>query len=88
MTERKRSEAELVAAIEAAMADTKWFGRGVMESLPHFESYLDRLLPSSSTTSQGANATFESDCRGAGDAEISAELNFRAIRSVPRRLPL
>lgn len=33
ITERKRSESELLAAIEAVMRDTSWFSRGVIEKL-------------------------------------------------------
>ncbi len=33
ITDRKRSEVELIAAIEAVMADTSWFSRGVVEKL-------------------------------------------------------
>jgi PAS domain S-box-containing protein len=33
VTERKRSEAELVAAIEAAMRDSTWLSRGIMDKL-------------------------------------------------------
>jgi PAS domain S-box-containing protein len=33
ITERKRSEEELMAAIEAVMADTSWFSRSVVEKL-------------------------------------------------------
>jgi DNA-binding NarL/FixJ family response regulator len=33
ITDRKRSQDELVAAIEAVMADTSWFSRSVAEKL-------------------------------------------------------
>jgi DNA-binding NarL/FixJ family response regulator len=33
ITDRKRSQDELVAAIEAVMADTSWFSRSVVEKL-------------------------------------------------------
>ena len=36
ITERKRTEAELLAAIEAVMRDTSWFGQKVMEKLASF----------------------------------------------------
>lgn len=35
ITERKRSEAELLAAIESVMQDASWFGRTVVEKLAH-----------------------------------------------------
>ena len=78
ITERKRSEAELVAAIEAAMADTTWFSRGVMEKLAAFRQLSG---PASSSVKLDDLTRRERDiltliCRGAGDAEISAELNL------------
>jgi len=78
ITERKRSEAELVAAIEAAMADTTWFSRGVMEKLAAFRQLSG---PASSSVKLDDLTRRERDiltliCRGAGDAEIGAELNL------------
>ena len=78
ITERKRSEAELVAAIEAAMADTTWFSRGVMEKLAAFRQLSG---PASSSVKLDDLTRRERDilaliCRGAGDSEISAELNL------------
>jgi PAS domain S-box-containing protein len=35
ITERKRTERELFEAIEAVMADTSWFSRGLIEKLAH-----------------------------------------------------
>jgi PAS domain S-box-containing protein len=78
ITERKRSEAELVAAIEAAMADTAWFSRGVMEKLADLRQ---RSGPVSSSVKLDELTNRERDivtliCRGAGDADISRELNL------------
>lgn len=36
ITEHKQTEAELLAAIEAVMRDTSWFGQKVMEKLASF----------------------------------------------------
>ena len=78
ITERERSEAELVAAIEAAMADTTWFSRGVMEKLAAFRQLSG---PASSSVKLDDLTRRERDiltliCRGAGDTEIGAELNL------------
>jgi PAS domain S-box-containing protein len=78
ITERKRSEGELVAAIEAAIADTTWFSRGVMEKLASFRQ---RSGPVSSSVRLDDLTKREREivaliCRGAGDAEISKELNL------------
>lgn len=35
ISDRKRNEVELIAAIEAVMQDTSWFSRGVIEKLAH-----------------------------------------------------
>jgi PAS domain S-box-containing protein len=78
ITERKRSEGELVAAIEAAIADTAWFSQGVMEKLA---SLRQRSGPVSSSVKLDDLTKREREivaliCRGAGDAEISKELNL------------
>jgi PAS domain S-box-containing protein len=78
ITERKRSECELVAAIEAAMADTAWFSRGVMEKLAALRQLSG---PTSSPVKLDDLTKREREivaliCRGAGDAEISAELKL------------
>ena len=78
ITERKRSEGELVAAIEAAMADTSWFSRGVMEKLA-------ALRQRSGPAAAGARVQdltprerqiIDLICRGARDKEIGAELRL------------
>jgi PAS domain S-box-containing protein len=76
ITDRKRSESELVAAIEAALADTAWFSRGVMEKLAALRQLSG---PASSPVRLDDLTRREREivaliCRGAGDAEISAEL--------------
>jgi PAS domain S-box-containing protein len=78
ITERKRSEGELVAAIEAAMADSAWFSRGVMEKLANLRQ---NSGPVSSAVRIDDLTNREREivaliCRGAGDAEISNELNL------------
>lgn len=44
-TERKRSEAELAVAIEAAMQDASWFSRTVMEKLAQLRRSQDKRAP-------------------------------------------
>jgi len=81
ITLRKRSEGELVAAIEAVMADASWFGRGVVEKLA--------LVRSPPRPGQGQHARLDDltarerevltmICRGLGDAEIGRELGLSA----------
>lgn len=78
ITERKRSEGELVAAIEAAMADTSWFSRGVIEKLAALRQLSG---PASSSVRLQDLTSRERDimgliCRGARDAEIGGELKL------------
>ena len=78
ITERKRSESELVAAIEAAMADSAWFSRGVMEKLAALRQLSG---PTSSSLKLDDLTKRERDilhliCRGVADAEISQELKL------------
>lgn len=78
ITERKRSERELAAAIEAAMADTSWFSQGVMEKLATLRQ---RSGPASSSVKVDDLTRREREivaliCSGAGDAEISEQLSL------------
>lgn len=78
ITERKRSEGELVAAIEAAMSDTSWFSRGVIEKLAAMRQLSASV--SSSVRLQDLTAREREIltliCRGARDAEIGADLKL------------
>ena len=67
-----------MAAIEAALADTAWFSRGVMEKLAALRQLSG---PASSSVKLDDLTRRERDivaliCRGAGDAEISRELKL------------
>ena len=78
ITERKRSEGELVAAIEAAMSDASWFSRGVIEKLAALRHVSGPL--SSAVRLQDLTVR-ERDilgliCRGARDAAIGSELRL------------
>jgi DNA-binding NarL/FixJ family response regulator len=78
ITDRKRSEVELIAAIEAVMQDASWFSRTVIEKLatvrrprdaPHSNTELADLTPR------------ERDilglmCQGLADQEIAGELEI------------
>jgi PAS domain S-box-containing protein len=78
ITERKRSERDLAAAIEAAMADAQWFSRGVMDKLAALRHEPGSITPSPTLEELTSR---ERDiltliCKGAGDAEIASELNL------------
>jgi PAS domain S-box-containing protein len=82
ITQRKRSEVELVAAIETVMANASWFSQGVVEKLAALRQ------PQQTDRSPGQAATEVADltprerevlalvCQGRSDAEIAAELRL------------
>ncbi|MBC3347256.1 helix-turn-helix transcriptional regulator [Pseudomonas sp. SWRI196] len=77
ITERKRSELELVAAIEEVMKDASWFSRTLIEKLANVKS-INAQLPSTSFTELTAR---ERDvlgliCQGLADKEIAARLKL------------
>ena len=75
ITERKRSEADLVAAIETVMKDTSWFSHTVLEKLAQIRrpgsasGELDALTPRE-------RQVLERVCKGQTDADIAAELKL------------
>lgn len=75
ITERKRSEADLLAAIETVMKDTSWFSRTVIEKLAQIRRFggtggdLDALTPRE-------REVLELICRGRTDAEIATTLGL------------
>ncbi|WP_375459632.1 helix-turn-helix transcriptional regulator [uncultured Enterovirga sp.] len=78
VSERKRSETELVSAIESVMQDTSWFSRGVIEKLAAL-----RNPPRSGRRSAGADqlTSRERDvlvrlCRGETDKQIGSDLGL------------
>lgn len=78
ITERKRSETDLVAAIEAVMKDTSWFSRNIMEKLAQF-----RHAGTSSTTKGELDDLTPRErevlvliCKGHSDADISGILKL------------
>ncbi len=78
MTERKRTELELVAAIEEVMKDASWFSRTLIEKLANVKKINSPQLPSASFTDLTAR---ERDvlgliCEGLADKEIAARLKL------------
>lgn len=78
ISERKRTELELVAAIEEVMKDASWFSRTLIEKLANVKSVNSPKLPSASFTDLTAR---ERDvlgliCEGLADKEIAARLKL------------
>lgn len=78
VTPRKRSEAELVEAIDAVMADASWFSRGVIERLASLRTApLGPQRPGGLEQITAREREVLSHVgRGATDAEISRELGL------------
>ncbi len=78
ITGRKRSEEELVAAIEAVMQDTSWFSRTVIEKL----ASLREPRASNRAAAEVADLTRREReilglmCRGLSDGEIAAKIGL------------
>ena len=75
ITERKRTETELISAIEAVMKDATWFSRTVMEKLAQVRR------PNASYSDVDALTTREREvlefiCNGQGDADIAGALKL------------
>ena len=78
ITERKRSEGELIAAIEAVMQDTSWFSRTVIEKLANLRTPRGRNRAPAELADLTAR---ERDvlgliCAGLPDADIAARLGI------------
>jgi PAS domain S-box-containing protein len=78
ITERKRTELELVAAIEEVMKDASWFSRTLIEKLANVKNVNSPRVPGASFTDLTAR---ERDvlgliCEGLADKEIAARLKL------------
>ncbi|MBK5354422.1 helix-turn-helix transcriptional regulator [Pseudomonas sp. TH41] len=78
ITDRKRTELELVAAIEEVMKDASWFSHTLIEKLANVKSVNSPKLPSVTFTDLTAR---ERDvlgliCEGLADKEIAARLKL------------
>ncbi|ACM28858.1 helix-turn-helix transcriptional regulator [Rhizobium rhizogenes] len=78
ITERKRSEAELVEAIESVMADTSWFSRSVVDRLATLRQVSSGKAPSAQLLdlSDREKEILALICRGQSDAEMSETLHL------------
>jgi PAS domain S-box-containing protein len=77
ITERKRSEADLVAAIEAVMKDASWFSQTVMEKLANLRqpNRAGQRTPLAALTLR-EREVLELICEGLTDNEISQKLGL------------
>jgi len=78
ITERKRSELELVEAIEAVMHDASWFSQTLIEKLANAKNLNTRQFPPASVTDLTAREreVLGLICEGLADKEIAARLKL------------
>ncbi|QND46600.1 PAS domain S-box protein (plasmid) [Rhizobium lusitanum] len=78
ITERKRSEEELVEAIESVMADTSWFSRSVVDRLATLRQVSSGKAPSAQLLdlSDREKEILALICRGQSDVEMSETLRL------------
>lgn len=76
ITERKRSEAELITAIETVMSDTSWFSRTIVDKLASLRSVTRQgpSRPKAEALSARERNVLELVCKGHSDAEIAEQL--------------
>ncbi len=77
ITERKRSERDLVAAIDKVMADTSWFSRGLIEKLAELRSMNRRDAKGIDTVvlTRRERQVLQFICQGLIDAKIADRLH-------------
>ncbi|GJE62667.1 helix-turn-helix transcriptional regulator [Methylobacterium trifolii] len=77
ITERKRTERDHFEAIEAVMADTSWFSRGLIEKLASLRrpgsEHQDGIVPNVSVRER---QILDLICQGLGDDAIAKRLNL------------
>lgn len=78
ITTRKRTETELIAAIETVMADASWFSHGVIEKLALMRNPPPPGKPPAlvEKLTRREHNLLEGICKGAADPEIAAELGL------------
>ena len=77
ITERKRSERELVAAIDQVMADTSWFSRSLIEKLASFRSSTkEERDTAADTLTKRERQALQFICEGINDAKIAEGLGL------------
>ena len=78
VTERRRSEAELIEAIESVMTDTSWFSRSIVDRLATLRQVSNGKGPSAQLLdlSEREREVLALICRGQSDAEMSETLHL------------
>ncbi|NRP88058.1 CsgBAC operon transcriptional regulatory protein [Ensifer adhaerens] len=78
VTERSRSEAELIEAIESVMTDTSWFSRSIVDRLATLRQVSNGKGPSAQLLdlSEREREVLALICRGQSDAEMSETLHL------------
>ena len=78
VTERKRSERELVAAIDQVMADTSWFSRSLIEKLATLRSSTkkEERDTAADTLTKRERQALQFICEGMSDARIAEGLGL------------
>ncbi|WAJ29491.1 helix-turn-helix transcriptional regulator [Antarcticirhabdus aurantiaca] len=78
ITERKRSEAELMTAIETVMSETSWFSRTIVEKLAALRSATQHAPSAAGTEclTEKELGVLKLVCEGLSDAEIAERLRL------------
>ena len=78
ITDRKRSERELVAAIDQVMADTSWFSRSLTEKLATLRSSTtkEERDTAAETLTKRERQALQFICEGVSDAKIAEALGL------------
>ena len=77
ITERRHTELELMAALDAVMQDATWFSRNVVEKLASLRTpHQARRLETSAELTRREREVLELVCRGLSDAAIVEKLSL------------